>query len=80
MSRSFTGSLGDPKIGEAGRAFLAERLSQLSDQQLQDLFEAAGVGARSRKPGSVESSASVVEWVAAFKHKRDEVVNRRCDS
>ena len=27
LSRSFTGSLADPKISEAGRAFLAERLS-----------------------------------------------------
>lgn len=80
LSKSFTGSLADPKISEAGRAWLADRLSQLSDQQLRDLFEAAGIGARSRKPGSVESSASVVEWVAAFKRKRDEVANRRCDS
>lgn len=78
MSKSFTGSLGDPKISEAGRAWLAARLSQLTDQQLQDLFAAAGVGGRSRKPGSVESSATVVEWAAAFKRKRDEIVNRRC--
>jgi hypothetical protein len=80
LSKSFTGSLADPKISEAGRAFLAERLSQLTDTQLQDLFAAAGIGGRSRKPGSVESSATVVEWVAAFKRKRDEIANRRCES
>ena len=80
LSKSFTGSLADPKISEAGRAFLADRLSQLTDPQLQDLFAAAGIGGRSRKPGSVESSATVVEWVAAFKRKRDEIVNRRCES
>jgi hypothetical protein len=80
LSRSLTGSLGDPRISEAGRAFLADRLGQLSDQQLQDLFGAAGIGSRSRKPGSLESSATVVEWTAAFKRKRDEIANRRCDS
>jgi hypothetical protein len=80
LSKSFTGSLGDPRISEAGRAFLADKLGQLSDQQLQDLFGAAGIGVRSRKPGTVESSATVVEWTAAFKRKRDEIVNRRCDS
>jgi hypothetical protein len=80
LSKSFTGSLGDPKISEAGRVFLADRLSQLTDQQLQDLFGAAGLGARSRNPGSAESSATVVEWVSAFKRKRDEIVNRRCES
>ena len=80
LSKSLTGSLGDPKISEAGRVFLADRLGQLTDPQLQDLFAAASIGGRSRKPGSVESSATVVEWVAAFKRKRDEIVSRRCDS
>jgi hypothetical protein len=80
LSKSFTGSLADPKISEAGRAFLADRLSQLTDPQLQDLFAAAGIGGRSRKPGSVEPSATVVEWASAFKRKRDEIVNRRCES
>jgi hypothetical protein len=80
MSKSLTGSLGDPKISEAGRSWLADRLSQLTDQQLQDLFAAAGVGGRSRKPGTVESSATVLEWTAAFKRKRDEIVNRRCEA
>src|SRR5262249_33690794 len=31
LSRSHTGTLDDPRIGEAGRAFLADLLQQLSD-------------------------------------------------
>jgi hypothetical protein len=34
ISKSFGGTLGDPKIGEAGRQFLADLLVQLSDKQL----------------------------------------------
>ena len=39
LAKSFTGTLGDPQISEEGRAFLAKLLTQLSDQQLRDLFE-----------------------------------------
>jgi hypothetical protein len=80
MSQSYTGTLGDPKITEAGRKFLADLLVQLTDQQLRDLFDVARVDRRSRKPTSEEPAASVDEWVAAFKHKRDEIVNHRCPS
>jgi len=80
MSQSYTGTLGDPTIGEAGRRFLADLLVQLSDQQLHDLFEVARVDLRSRKPQSEEAPATVDEWVAAFKAKRDEVVSTRCPS
>ena len=78
MSKSMTGTLGDPKISEAGRQFLGDLLSQLTDAQLHDLFDVARVDLRSRKPGSAEPAASVDEWVAAFKHKREEIVTRRC--
>jgi hypothetical protein len=54
-------------------------LVQLTDQQLRDLFEVARVEHRSRKPGTEEPSASVDEWVKAFKVKRDEIVNNRCE-
>ena len=80
MSKSHTGTLGDPTISEAGRRFLADLLVQLTDQQLSDLFEVARVNRRSRKPGSTEPSASVDEWVTAFKHKRDEIVTNHCES
>jgi hypothetical protein len=79
ISLSRTGTLEHPKISEAGRAFLAGLLVQLTDRQLHDLFDVARVELRSRKPGSGERPATVDEWVAAFKQKRDEIVNRRCD-
>ena len=41
LPKSATGTLGNPPISEEGRRFLADLLSQLSDQQLQDLFESA---------------------------------------
>jgi hypothetical protein len=75
------GTLGDdPQIGEAGRQFLANLLVQMTDQQLRDLFGVARVDRRSRKPNSAEPPASVDEWVAAFKAKRDQIVNTRCPS
>ena len=81
LSKSLTGTLGDdPIVSEAGRQFLASLLVQLSDRQLRDLFEVARVDRRSRKPYSSEPPASVAEWVAAFKHKRDEIVGNRCPS
>jgi hypothetical protein len=80
MSKSLTGTLGNPTISEAGRQFLADLLVQLTDQQLRDLFDVARVDRRSRKPGSTEPAATVDEWVRAFKHKRDEIVTNRCQS
>lgn len=69
LSKSMTGSLGDPDISEAGRQFLANLLVQLSDQQLADLFDIAGVA---------RAGAPVAQWVAAFKQKRNEIVMARC--
>ena len=46
MPRSFTGSLENPRISEAGRLFLAERLMLLSNKQIRDLFRAAHVERR----------------------------------
>jgi hypothetical protein len=82
LKGSFTGSLSSPKIGEAGRAFLAGLLVQLTDSQLRDLFESARVTRRSSDPSSDPQKdgplASVGEWVEAFKRKRAEIVDRRC--
>jgi hypothetical protein len=80
LSQSQTGTLADPKISEAGRQFLADLLVQLTDRQLHDLFDVARVDHRSRRPDSKDPPASVDEWVAAFKQKRDEIVNKRCAS
>ena len=78
LPKSMTGTLNNPTIGEPGRQFLADLLVQLSDQQLHDLFEVARVDRRSRRPDSTDPPATVEEWLAAFKHKRDEIVNKRC--
>ena len=79
LRRSFTGTLGDPEISEAGRRFLAGLLQQLSDRQLRDLFDVAQVPQRLRAPGDDASGFSTVaEWVQAFKAKRNEIAERRC--
>jgi hypothetical protein len=79
LPKSFTGTLSEPVISEAGRQFLANLLMQLSDRQLQDLFEAGRVRLRLRSPGQVDSGfATEAEWVDAFKAKRNEIVQRRC--
>jgi len=81
LSKSAKGTLGsDPAISEAGRRFLAGLLEQLTDRQLHDLFEVARVDRRSRRPNSSALPASVDGWVAAFKEKRQEIVNARCPS
>lgn len=78
---SWTGTLKNPVISEAGRQFLAGLLVQLSDQQLQDMFAASRVQLRPRSPRDGRSGfPSVDEWVAAFKQKRTEIVERRCAS
>jgi hypothetical protein len=71
LRRSATGTLDNPRIGEAGRAFLASLLVQLTDEQLRDLFEVGRV--TRRQPG-----ASIDDWVRTFKQKRDDIVNQRC--
>jgi hypothetical protein len=80
--KSHTGTLGDPTISDAGRAFLAGLLVQLTDEQLRDLFEIARVDRRSLTPNSAEAvpGTSADEWVTVFKHKRDEIVTKHCPS
>jgi len=71
LSKSNTGTLGDPHITEAGRKFLADLLVQLTNQQVRDLFEVAQVARRHR-------GATVDDWVAAFNQKRNEIVTHHC--
>ena len=79
LGGSFTGTLKDPVISEAGRKFLADLLMQLSDKQLHDLFATARVQLRPRDPGDGRSGfPAIEEWVSAFKQKRAEIVDRRC--
>jgi endonuclease YncB( thermonuclease family) len=72
LPHSWSGTMHDPQVGEAGRKFLADLLVQLTDQQLHDIFEVARFTER-------DPSATVDDWVRVFKHKRDEIVNRHCD-
>ena len=79
LPKSFTGTLGEPVISEAGRQFLAGLLRQLTDAQIHDLFEVSRATLRLREPGNAKSGFPTVdEWVAAFKQKRDEIANRKC--
>ena len=77
LRKSITGTLENPRISEAGRSFLANLLLQLTDQQLNDLFDVAGVG-RDADSDNASSDSRIGQWVAAFKHKRDEIVLARC--
>jgi hypothetical protein len=79
LAGSFTGTLKDPVISEEGRQFLADLMSQLSDDQLRGMFEAARVHLRARAPEKARSGLSTVDaWVMAFKDKRAQIVERRC--
>jgi hypothetical protein len=73
LSKSFTGSLEHPKVGEEGRKFLAGLLAQLTDEQLRDMFEVARFTRR-------EPNVPLDDWVRVFKAKREEIANRRCAS
>lgn len=80
IAKSWTGTLDHPRISEAGRRFLADLLVQLGDAQLRDLFEVSRFQLRRRAPDtSSPALGSIDEWVSAFKAKRDEIVNRRCN-
>jgi hypothetical protein len=79
LSGSWTGTLKDPVISEAGRRFLADLLVRLSDDQLRDMFGAARVYLRPREPQHGDSGfPSVDEWVNAFNDKRRQIVDHRC--
>jgi len=60
-------------ITETGRRFLADRLGQLSEKQIRDLFE----GARfADQEGASAASQDVSRWVTAFQAKVRQVVER----
>lgn len=78
MPPSQTGTLEYPIISEAGRAFLADLLNQLSDAQLRDLFTVARFPERIVEGRTDPGAANVDAWVGAFKQKRDEIAAARC--
>ena len=77
LTSSIIGTLAHPRISEAGRKFLADRLSLLSDKQLLDLFTAARVD---RHKGDTVGGrqATARDWVRVFKAKRHQIVSHRC--
>ncbi len=81
LPRSLTGSLEDPVIGEAGRRFLAQRLAQLRDRQIRDLFTVSQVEKRGEEitdASGRKRPVTVDDWVRVFKRKRAEIVSARC--
>ena len=79
FSGSYTGTLKHPRVSESGRRFLADRLAQLTDDQLRDLFTAARVELRTRIPDKPRSGlATVDEWVGVFRAKRAQIVDHMC--
>jgi hypothetical protein len=77
------GGRGNPRIGEAGRAFLQERLLLLTDAHVRALMSTARVEKlsessawRDRKTGT--SYKGLDAWVAAFTDKVRQITGRRC--
>jgi hypothetical protein len=78
LTSSIVGTLAHPRISEAGRQFLSERLSLLTDDHVRAIFTAARV---ERRNEMIAGRPVVVEdWVQTFKAKRDQIVNHRCPS
>ena len=87
LRNSLTASDGlkDPRISEEGRRFDAGLMCQLSDRQIEDMFELSRASAMPEyhnKDGSFKSGfddASIVQkWVSAFKQKREDLAKGRC--
>jgi hypothetical protein len=81
LPRSMTGTLDNPKIGEAGRRFLAGRLARLSDRQIRDLFTVSNVMKREETIDGADGRkrpVTIDDWVRVFKRKRSEVAAARC--
>ena len=81
LPRSLTGSLDNPVIGEAGRQFLARRLTLLRDRQIRDLFTVSRVEQRGEEITGADGrkrKVTVDDWVRVFKRKRAEIVSARC--
>jgi len=85
---SFSGTLSNPRVGEAGRLLLAGLLQRLSDRQLTDLFDVSRMAQRRREiavptaselPGTAfVGGTPTAEWVRVFKEKRDAIATARC--
>ena len=77
------GGQGDPRIGEAGRTFLQDRLLLLTDAHVRALMATARVeklpeSQAWRDPSSGTSYVGSEAWVAAFKDKVRQIAQRHC--
>ena len=77
------GGRGDPRIGEAGRAFLQDRLLLLTNEHVRALMATARVEKLSdrhtwRDPSTGTAYVGSEAWVAAFKDKVRQITERRC--
>jgi hypothetical protein len=77
------GGRGDPRIGEAGRAFLQERLLLLTDAHVRALMATARVEKLSESqvwqdPKTHTSYTGLDAWVAAFRDKVQQITEQRC--
>ena len=82
-ARAGEGNGANPRIGEAGRAFLQERLLLLTDAHVRALMATARVEKLSeshewRDPGTGITYTGAEAWVAAFKDKVRQITERRC--
>jgi len=71
----------NPIISEAGRRFLADRLMQLSEQQIRALFTVARIerlGETTRGADGRPRPVTVDDWVAAFVRRRAALVEHHC--
>jgi len=73
--------LNNPRISEEGRRFLANLLNQLSDTQIRELFQVARVGITGEtiEDHGHKRPVNIDDWVAAFKFKRNQINDRRCE-
>ena len=77
------GGRGDPRIGEAGRAFLQDRLLLLTDAHVRALMSTARVEKLAgsqvwQDPTTRTSYTGLDAWVAAFRDKVRQITERRC--
>jgi hypothetical protein len=81
LTSPFQDGLIDPEISEEGRQFLDNLLSQLSDDQIRDLFHVA----RADKTDELiyengqDQRVTVEHWLSAFKKKRNQIHERKCN-
>lgn len=76
ISSSCSGGVENPLISEAGRRFLLERLNQLDDRQIRDLFLASRVDQLDKDMENFE--VSLLAWVKGFKEKVRQIGSVTC--